>query len=66
MKQWTIEVVKYDGLQVVRRLRYNCGKTAETAERGLLRQINVADYFTRIAPPTATQAPSAAKNEGQP
>ena len=52
LSTWTVEVVAYDGLGVVRRLRCSNERAADTAERGLLRNMNVADYFTRIVPPT--------------
>lgn len=45
---WKIEIIETDTGTVVRTLEYKTERSAETAERGLLRQINTDKYHTYL------------------
>lgn len=45
---WAVEVVRYSDEIVVKTLNYPSEGLAERGERGVLRNMNTEDYFTRV------------------
>ena len=58
--EWNVEVVHFDTDEVVKRIECESERSAERVERGVLINMNLEDYFTRVVDKNGNE------HEGQP